>query len=126
MKYSLNRVLLLALLVLTGAAGSSAQPSGDRSTQLLERLKKELVLSDTVAAKIDTLLKAQRAQSMKDRETFGDDREGFMAAMRARREKTDKAIEAMLSDEQVVKYRKIREDMRQNFRGGPPPAPPKN
>jgi hypothetical protein len=121
MRHSLNRVLLVALFLIAGVAGSYAQPGGDRTAQLLERLKKELVLSDTVAAKIDTLLQAQRAQNMKDREAFGDDREGFMDAMRARREKTDKAIEALLTDDQAVKYRKIREDMRQNFRGGQRP-----
>lgn len=123
MRYLLNRVVLLAVFVV---AGSSAQPGGDRNAQLLERLKKDLVLSDTVLAKIDTLLKTQRAQSMKDRDAFGDDREGFMEAVRARREKTDKAIEALLTEDQVVKYRKIRQEMRQTFRGGPPPAPPRD
>jgi hypothetical protein len=121
MQNQLNRVLLLAVVVLAGVSGASTQPRGDRNAQLLERLKSDLALSDTVVAKIDTLLQAQRAESMKAREAFGDDREGFMEAMRARREKTDKAIEALLTDEQVVTYRKIREDMRQNFRGGQRP-----
>jgi hypothetical protein len=125
MRQILMRVLLLAVFVLAGVAASHAQPGGDRGAQLLERLKKDLVLSDSVAARVDSLLKAQRAESMKDREAYGDDREGFMQAMRARREKTDKAIEALLTEDQAVQYRKIREEMRPNFRGGPPPAPPK-
>jgi hypothetical protein len=126
MRQFLMRAFVLSTLLLAGAAACLAQPGGDRGAQLMERLKKDLVLSDSVAAKVDSLMKAQRAESMKDREAYGDDREGFMEAMRARREKTDRAIESLLTDEQVAKYRKIREEMRQNFRGAPPPGAPRN
>jgi Spy/CpxP family protein refolding chaperone len=121
MRHILTFGAFLVALTLIGFSASPAQRGGDRGAQLMERLKKDLALSDSQAAKIDSLLKVQRAQISDLRDKYGDDREGMMEEMRGVREKTNTAIEALLTDEQVTKYRKIREEMRSNYRGGQRP-----
>jgi hypothetical protein len=109
---------LLAAVMCVVAPAALAQPGGDRGAQLLERIKKDCALSDSQAVVVDSLFKSQREQSMNARETYADDRDAMMAAMRELREKTDKAIEGVLTKEQFEKYRAIREEMRSQMRGG--------
>jgi hypothetical protein len=85
--------------------------------QVLERLKEQIALTDSQAAAIGSILAVARQQAASDREAHRGDREAMRAAARQRAENTDKAIEALLTEDQVPKYREIMKELRQNFQG---------
>jgi protein CpxP len=110
--------LFTFLLAVTGT--TTAQPRGgaERGSRVLDRLKTDLALTDSQATAIDSILTASRKQAASDREAHRGDREAMMAASQLRTMKTDKAIEALLTEDQITKYREIMKEMRQNFRRG--------
>lgn len=99
--------------MLTVTMNSFAQRGGnpqERLKKTLEDYKTRLKLSDTQFGKIDTILTEQMNAQMKLREKAGDDRETIRASMMELREKTNKKIEALLTDEQKVEWKKIQEE----------------
>jgi len=119
MKRIATRGCWLFLIVCAVAATALAQPrgAGGMAGQVLERLREQIVLTDSQAAAIDSILAVARQQAASDRESHRGDREAMRAAARQRAENTDKAIEALLSEDQVPKYREIMKELRQNFQG---------
>ena len=112
-----TRAMLLLVLFLAASAAGFAQP-GDRAARMLERMKKELTLTDEQSKKAEAILTAERDQAMKDRETYQGDREAMMKAGGERRAQTEKELEAVLTKAQMTKYRAMMEEMRNQFRGG--------
>lgn len=81
----------------------------------VERLDKELKLDQ---AQKDTIYKIQLAQSEEMRQIFegnrdGGDREVMRAKMMEMREKTDKQIISILTEEQQTTYKKIQQEASQ-------------
>lgn len=93
---------ILVMFVLTMAFNSYAQMGGnpqDRLKKTLEDYKTRLKLTDEQFGKIDTILTAQMNEQMKLRESACDDRQAMMSAFMELREKTNKKIEILLTDE---------------------------
>lgn len=110
------------MLVLSLAANSFAQMGGgmnpqERMKRTLEELKTRLTLTDAQFAKVDTILQAQTAEMTNIRESSGGDREAMRSAIMDLRSKTDKQIEAILTDEQKVEYKKLQEERAQRMQG---------
>ncbi|MDP3580382.1 MAG: hypothetical protein Q8S39_00515 [Ignavibacteria bacterium] len=113
---------IAVMLVLSLAANSFAQMGGgmnpqERMKRTLEELKTRLTLTDAQFAKVDTILQAQTAEMTKIRENSGGDREAMRSAIMDLRAKTDKQIEAILTDEQKVEYKKLQEERAQRMQG---------
>jgi len=89
----------------------------ERMKRTLEELKTRLTLTDAQFAKADTILQAQTAEMTKIRESSGGDREAMRSAIMDLRAKTDKQIEAILTDEQKVEYKKLQEERAQRMQG---------
>ncbi|KAF0141942.1 MAG: hypothetical protein FD122_1029 [Stygiobacter sp.] len=114
--------VIAVMFVLSLAANSYAQMGGgmnpqERMKRTLEELKTRLTLTDAQFAKADTILQAQTAEMMKIRESSGGDREAMRSAIMDLRAKTDKQIEAILTDEQKVEYKKLQEERAQRMQG---------
>ncbi len=113
---------IAVMFVLSLAANSYAQMGGgmnpqERMKKTLEELKTRLTLTDAQFAKADTILQAQTAEMTKIRENSGGDREAMRSAIMDLRAKTDKQIEAILTDEQKVEYKKLQEERAQRMQG---------
>ena len=113
---------IAVMFVLSQAANSYAQMGGgmnpqERMKRTLDELKTRLTLTDAQFAKADTIMQAQTAEMMKIRESSGGDREAMRSAIMDLRVKTDKQIEAILTDEQKVEYKKLQEERAQRMQG---------
>ena len=114
--------VIAVMFVLALAANSYAQMGGgmnpqERMKRTLEELKTRLTLTDAQFAQADTILQAQTAEMTKIRESSGGDREAMRSAIMDLRAKTDKQIEAILTDEQKVEYKKLQEERAQRMQG---------
>ncbi|HVX42082.1 MAG TPA: hypothetical protein VHB25_21155 [Gemmatimonadaceae bacterium] len=81
-------------------------------------LKDSLHVSDAVAAKADSIVKASQAEMMEARQSAGDDRQAMMQKMGEIRNKQNDAIKALLTDEQKAAFDKLMENMRPRRGGG--------
>jgi periplasmic protein CpxP/Spy len=112
---------IVALFLLAMTVNSFAQMGGnpqERLKKTLEDYKTRLKLTDVQFGKIDTILTAQMSEMSKIRESAGEDREAMRAAFMELREKTNKQIEALLTDDQKIEWKKIQEEMAQRRQGG--------
>lgn len=114
--------VIAVMFVLSQAANSYAQMGGrmnpqERMKRTLDELKTRLTLTDAQFAKADTILQAQTAEMTKIRESSGGDREAMRSAIMDLRAKTDKQIEAILTDEQKAEYKKLQEERAQRMQG---------
>ncbi len=110
---------IAVIFILAMTVNSYAQMGGnpqDRLKKTLEDYKTKLNLTDVQFGKIDTILTDQMNEQTKLRESAGDDRQAMMSAFMELREKTDKKIEALLTDEQMVEWKKIQEERSQRQR----------
>ena len=128
-RMSLLTVIAVALVLPTIAAsqGRMRMSVDDRVKQLTD----QLTLTKDQADKVKTILTASQNDMQAMRDSLQGDREGMRKAMMEQRTKTNKAIAALLTDDQKVKYEKILKDqeemMRQRMQGGPgggPGGPP--
>lgn len=108
-----------AMFVLAMTVSSYAQMGGnpqDRLKKTLEDYKTRLKLTDEQFGKIDTILTEQMNEQSKLRDSAGDDRQAMMSAFLELREKTNKKIEVLLTDEQKLEWKKIQEERAQRPR----------
>lgn len=108
-----------AMFVLVMTVSSYAQMGGnpqDRLKKTLEDYKTRLKLTDEQFGKIDTILTEQMNEQSKLRDSAGDDRQAMMSAFLELREKTNKKIEVLLTDEQKLEWKKIQEEHAQRPR----------
>ena len=86
----------------------------ERASKMTERMTKELVLTADQQTKMKALLLKHE-----------QDREARMKEEKARMEKTDAEIKAILTPEQYQKYEQKKADMKQNFKSKHKGAPAK-
>jgi protein CpxP len=104
---------LAVMFVLAMTVNSYAQMGGnpqDRLKKTLEDFKTRLKLTDVQFGKVDTIMTDQMNQQIKLRESAGEDRQAMMSAFMELREKTNKKIEALLTDEQKAEWKKMQEE----------------
>ena len=112
---------IAVMFLLAMAANSFAQMGGnpqERLKKTLDDYKTRLKLTDVQFGKIDTILTAQMAEIAKIRESAGEDREAMRASMMELREKTNKKIESLLTDDQKVEWKKMQEEAAARRQGG--------
>ncbi len=105
-----TRRLVFTLLVLVMASiGSTvrAQPMRISAEERTKNLTEQLALDTEQAAKVLVILKKSEEDMKKLFESAEGDRESMRATMRTGREKTNKAIEGVLTAEQKKKFEEI-------------------
>ncbi len=112
--FSIIAMFVLALSVNAQMGGNKQ----DRMKKMLEDYKTRLKLTEVQFGKVDTILTSQMSEMAKIRESAGEDREAMRAGFMELREKTNKEIEALLTDEQKIEWKKIQEEMAQRRQGG--------
>jgi len=115
-------ITIIVLFVFSMCVNSFAQPGGggnpqDRMKKTLEDYKTRLKLTDEQYKKIDTILTSQMSEMAKLRESSGGDRQAMMSSFMDLRDKTNKKIEAILTDEQKAEFKKIQEERAQRMQG---------
>lgn len=100
-----------------GMGGMSPQ---ERMKQQLTTYKERLKLSDEQYKKIETILTEQTAEMQKMRDANTGDMQSMREAFMTMREKTNKKIEALLTDEQKPEWKKIQDEAAaRRAQGGP-------
>lgn len=116
-------IIMLSMLVfLFMSVQSFAQMGGnpqDRLKKTLEDYKTRLKLTEAQFTKVDSILNAQMKEIMKIREEANGDFSSMREKMAPVREKTDKAVEALLTDEQKPEFKKILEERAQRMQQRP-------
>lgn len=72
------------------------------------QLKEELELSDEQAQKIEEIYTDSQKKMAEARESLGNDREQMREIFQQNREKTEEQIEAILTEDQLIKYQEYR------------------
>ena len=127
------RYLAAAAIALTattvsaqGGMGGGGQQGGGQggASRQMEMMMKDITLSDAQKAKVDSIMTASRAESMKMREEMqaagGPPGPEMMEKMRAISTKRNDAIKAVLTPDQQVVFAKNLENMPQRA-----PRPPR-
>ena len=130
MKKTIRMAMMTAAMfmaVATVAKAQDAQQQGGRRgggrPSVVNILKDSLKVSDAVAAKADSIVKAYQATNAPLMEAArGGDADARTKLMESRQKQTAD-IKALLTDEQKAAFDKIMAAMPQGRRGGPPPAP---
>lgn len=101
---------VIALLTVAFASPIFAQKGNkpDGVEQRLERMKKNLNLTDTQAEEVRTILNKAREQAQRERNTYSD-KQARKNAMNALREETRNKIKALLTPEQLKKMQESAE-----------------
>ena len=116
----LKKISFISLLIIIFAATYIyAQPRLGVEEEV-ERLTKDLELSEEQANQIEQILTDSRKQAAKLRET-GLDRRDMMVQMRDIMDETNDEIESILNDEQVAKFREIVEKRKEEMQRRRPP-----
>jgi len=107
---------LVTLLILSGCS-SDEQFSRRRSPQeRAEQLRAQLDLTDEQTAAVEKIYIDMDKKMSELRDRSSGDREAMRGNFRSLREETDKAIEEVLFEDQIEKYREFNEQRRQNMR----------
>ena len=101
--------VIVLFLLLSTSLSLMAQRRMDTKEQIKE-LKSELKLTDKQADSIKVVLDEMRDTMSKMRDDADGDWSGMREKMRELRDKTTKKIEKYLTEEQVVKYKKLLEE----------------
>ena len=98
--------------------GGGGPPRGPRVEDQLARLREQLSLTDAQATKIEAVLRLSAEEGRADRES-NLPREERMKRGRERMERTDTAIEALLTPEQKPKFEQIKKERAERMRNRP-------
>lgn len=116
---------LLALVAMPALAQQGGRMGGgdpaERATQRVAQLDEALHLTDEQATALTTLLTEQMQEMQATMQAMRDaGQRPDRAAMQARREAHNKAVEALLTDEQITAFRKLlaEEEANRPRRGG--------
>jgi periplasmic protein CpxP/Spy len=112
-------IMLVTLILFTMSIQSFAQMGGnpqDRLKKNLEDYKTRLKLTDAQFTKVDSILTSQMNEMTKIREEANGDFSAMREKMTPLREKTDKSVEALLTDEQKVEFKKILDERAERMR----------
>jgi len=130
MKKTIRMAMMTAAMFMAVATVSQAQDAqqaggrrGGGRPSAATILKDSLKVSDAVAAKADSIVKAYATANASLMEAArGGDADARTKLMESRQKQTAD-IKALLTDEQKAAFDKIMAAMPQGRRGGPPPAP---
>ena len=128
MKHKTALIIIAGLILCMAAVQASAQrPPMPTPEERTKQLTDSLSLNKDQQAKV---LKIYQEADQKRQEIFNaeEDREAMRSAMRGVMEKTDKSIEALLTETQKPKYEEMKAQRMQRWqnRQQPPPPPPKD
>jgi len=110
LRRTLGLVALVGLLALPQAASAQSRDArgGDRLEQRIDALRQAVALTDAQAADVRALFQAQAANRPAPgarRSSSPDDRAAMQAERAGRETETDRQIEALLTADQVERYR---------------------
>ncbi len=108
----LMTVLFMVGSMAMGQGGRNMDPK-QRAEQMTERMVKDYSLTDAQKEKVHTL-NLEMSESMS--KITGDDRDKRRTEMQSIREKYNKKLKDVLTDEQYQKYLKDEEERRQRMR----------
>ena len=108
---------IFMIAVCFSACSSDQQFPQHRSPEeRANQLKEQLDLTDEQTAAIEKIYSDMDAKMADLREQAGGDREAMRENFRALREEIDQAIEEVLFEDQIQKYREYNEQRRENMR----------
>lgn len=108
---------LFAFAVQSFSQGMGGMNPQERMKQQLNTYKERLKLTDEQFKKVETILNDQMTEMQKLRDNSGGDMQSMRSAFMEMREKTNKKIEALLTDEQKVEWKKIQDEAAQRRQG---------
>ncbi len=118
--YGTCAYLLIMLLFLTACSSEQRRPRRLSPEDRVQELKAELDLTEAQRTAIEEILVNADKKMADLREQSTGDRQALREEFRRLREETDRAVEEVLSEDQIEKYREYnrqrREDMRQRNR----------
>ena len=125
--FALSLVLFTAQLALAQQPPSGPPPRG--GGQMIEMMASQLGLDDTQKAAVKRILDEQRAQHETERKQFeATGQRPTPEEMRATFQQHDQeliqALSAVLTPDQLTKFKAMQAERREHMRNGPPPAPP--
>ncbi len=100
-------LIFISLLIITNISYSQRRSAEEQS----KFLKEKLTLTDSQFVFVDSVLKDSETKIISLRDSGEMDRDKIMSL----RQKTNDAIESVLSDDQKKLYKEILEERRQNF-----------
>lgn len=106
---------LAALPALAGGRGQAMDPEA-RQQQRLEKMQKELSLSEDQVQKLQAIFEEGRKQAQADFEAAGKDRDSLRLLSKERRKATHEKIEALLTDEQKARHAQLVEQRKGRVR----------
>lgn len=112
----------LALVLTTAPAVAQQGPGGRRmldADQRMAQLTTQLDLDDAQAEQLRPIVEEQTKRQQALFESYSGDRETMRAEMTKLRDETDEQFARVLSEEQMKKYRELRQ---QRMRQGRPPG----
>jgi hypothetical protein len=126
MKKMIKTLAMAAVMFVAVSAAAHAQDpqqqgrrgGGRGGPNVVSLLKDSLKVSDAVAAKADSIVKAFQAKQTELRNSANGDMQSVMPKMQELRTQQTEAIKALLNDEQKAAYDKLMASMRGGRRGG--------
>lgn len=97
---------LVGLPVLAGGKGRGMDPEA-RQQQRLEKMQKELSLSEDQVQKLQAVFEESQKQAQADFEAAGQDRDSLRLLSKERRKATHEKIQALLTDEQKARHAQL-------------------
>jgi hypothetical protein len=108
--------LLMMVLLLAACSPEERLPRRLSPQDRVKELKAELDLTDEQSAAIEKILVDLENKMSELREQSGGDRQAMREEFRQLREETDRAIEAVLFEDQIEKYREYNRQRWENMR----------
>lgn len=118
-KQYLIGVLVLLFMVFVNSFAQMGPMGGnpeERMKRMVDEYKTRLKLTSAQATKLNSILTNQMKEMEKLRESSNGDFSSMRTKMEPIREKTEKAIQALLNADQKKEYAKMQEERRQRMR----------
>ena len=113
MKRTIIFMLLIAAVFM--ATNLNAQRRRMDPKERIKQLKADLNLTDEQTVKIEAIFKEQMDEFMKLRDSFSGDRSGIREKFMSIRDKYNKKINSVLTEEQQKKYKKMQDEQRKRM-----------
>jgi Spy/CpxP family protein refolding chaperone len=110
-------VIVFALLLVQQMAWAQGQGRGMMMSpqERAQQLKERIALTDEQTAKVAKILEESQTKMMEMMGSFQGDREAARKAMQEVQAKQDKAIEALLTKDQLKKYEELKKERMQRM-----------
>ena len=111
------RLLLVSVLLLCAASVVWSQPMMRSPAERAKLLTERLALTEEQTIAVEIIFEERQKETTAAMDSLMGDREAMRTFMMGQAAKTDKEIEALLSDEQKTKYEALKKERRER-RGG--------